>query len=77
MPYPAVMLVTGDSDTQCDPMLARKMAAQLQWATTSGRPILLHYRAEAGHLATLPLGATIDEVADQLAFLFAQLEVPA
>ncbi len=74
--YPAVMFVTGDSDTICDPMHARKMTAQLQWATTSGRPIILNYRAEAGHMPTLSLDATIDEFADQLAFLFDQLEVP-
>jgi prolyl oligopeptidase len=73
--YPAVMFVTGDSDTRCDPMHARKMAAILQSATASKHPIVLHYRAEAGHMATLPIDATIDELADQLAFLFRELEV--
>jgi prolyl oligopeptidase PreP (S9A serine peptidase family) len=57
-------------------MHARKMAAQLQCATTSGRPIILHYRAEAGHLPTPRIDATINELADQLAFLFEELEVP-
>jgi prolyl oligopeptidase len=74
--YPAVMFVTGDSDTRCDPMHARKMAAVLQWATASEHPIILHYRAEAGYMATLPMDATIDELADQLAFLFRELDVP-
>jgi prolyl oligopeptidase len=73
--YPAVMFVTGDSDTRCDPMHARKMAAMLQWASASKHPIVLHYRAEAGHMATLPMDATIDELADQLAFLFRELDV--
>ncbi len=73
--YPAVMFVTGDSDTRCDPMHARKMAAMLQSATASQHPIVLHYRAEAGHMATLPMDATIDELADQLAFLFRELKV--
>ncbi len=73
--YPAAMFVTGDSDTRCDPMHARKMAAALQFATASDYPILLHYRAEAGHLATLPVDATIDEITDQLAFLFRELGV--
>ena len=72
--YPAVMFVTGDSDTICDPMHARKMAALLQWATTSGRPIILHDRAEAGHMPTLSLDATIDEGADELTFLFRELD---
>jgi prolyl oligopeptidase len=73
--YPAVMFVTGDSDTRCDPMHARKMAAQLQWATASDRPIILHYRPETGHMPTLPMDATIDQLADELAFLFAQLDM--
>ena len=73
--YPAVMFVTGDSDTRCDPMHARKMAAILQWASASKHPIVLHYRAEAGHMATLPMDATIDELADQLAFLSRELDV--
>jgi prolyl oligopeptidase len=73
--YPAVMFVTGDSDTRCDPMHARKMAAMLQSATASKHPIVLHYRAEAGHMPTLPMDATIDELADQLAFLFRELDV--
>jgi prolyl oligopeptidase len=73
--YPAVMFVTGDSDTRCDPMHARKMAAILQWASASQHPIVLHYRAEAGHMATLPMDATIDELADQLAFLSRELDI--
>jgi prolyl oligopeptidase len=71
--YPAVMLPTGDSDTRCDPMHARKMTAMLQAASTSGHPILLEYREEAGHIAGLPIDATIDEVADQLYFLAREL----
>jgi prolyl oligopeptidase PreP (S9A serine peptidase family) len=51
------------------------MAAMLQSATASQHPIVLHYRAEAGHMATLPMDATIDELADQLAFLFRELDV--
>jgi prolyl oligopeptidase len=74
--YPAVMFVTGNSDTRCDPMHARKMTAMLQWAKASKHPILLHYRAEAGHMPTLPMDATIDALVDQLAFLFRELAVP-
>jgi len=74
--YPAVMFVTGDADTRADPMHARKMAAALQWASASeGRPILLHYRAAAGHVTALPLDAAVEEAADQLAFLFRELSV--
>ncbi len=74
--YPSVMFVTGDADTRCDPMHARKMAAALQWASASKeRPILLHHRTNAGHITALPVDATIDEAADQLAFLFRELDV--
>ena len=78
--YPAVMFMTGDSDTRVDPMHARKMAAMLQWASASDseqRPILLHYRTEAGHIAGLAVDAAIDDSADQLAFLFRELGVTA
>ena len=49
--YPAVMFFTGDSDTRVDPLHARKMTALLQAASTSGRPILLHYSLAGGHSA--------------------------
>jgi prolyl oligopeptidase len=74
--YPAVMFVTGDADTRADPMHARKMTAMLQHATgASDRPILLHYRAEAGHMANLAIDAAIDEAADQMAFVFRELGI--
>lgn len=74
--YPAVMFGTGDADTRVDPMHARKMAAALQWASASeDQPILLHYRAAAGHIDALPIDAAVEEAADQLAFLFRELGV--
>src|SRR4029450_13295244 len=38
--YPAVLLTTALGDSRVDPMHARKMAARLQAATASDRPIL-------------------------------------
>ena len=74
--YPAVMFLTGEADTRCDPMHARKMAAAMQWASRSAeRPIILHHRLMAGHMASLPIDAAIDEAADQLAFLFRELRI--
>ncbi|MCX6585568.1 MAG: prolyl oligopeptidase family serine peptidase [Acidobacteria bacterium] len=46
--YPATILITGDADTRVDPLHARKMAARLQAATGSGRPVILHYDTEGG-----------------------------
>jgi prolyl oligopeptidase len=73
--YPAVMFVTGDADTRVAPLHARKMAALLQHATGSDRPILLHYDAQAGHIGAQPLSKTIDDQADTQSFLFQQIGV--
>jgi prolyl oligopeptidase len=73
--YPAILFVTGDSDTRVHPLHARKMAARMQAATGSGRPILLHYDTSAGHAGGKPVDRQIADKADELAFLFSQLNV--
>jgi prolyl oligopeptidase len=75
MAYPAVMIVSGDSDTRCNPMHARKMTARLQAGTISGYPILLHYKPEWGHVPMLPLEERIDALTDRLAFMCKELNV--
>ena len=47
--YPAVLFITGDSDTRVAPLHARKMAALLQASTASDWPVILHYDTKAGH----------------------------
>ena len=71
--YPAVLLVTGDGDTRVAPLHARKMAAMLQWATGSGRPVLLSYDTKSGHSGGRPLSKEIDELTDEISFLRWQL----
>jgi prolyl oligopeptidase len=73
--YPAVLLVSGDADTRCNPMHARKMAARLRAATTSSYPILLDYKPEWGHTATQPLSIRIDALTDRVAFICSELGV--
>lgn len=73
--YPAVLLITGDSDTRVAPLHARKMTALLQASTSSDRPILLHYDTKAGHSGGLPVSKQIDDATDTLSFLFWQLGV--
>lgn len=73
--YPAVMLISGDADTRCNPMHARKMAARLQAATVSGHPILLDYRPTWGHMPVQPLSNRIEALTDRLAFVCHQLGV--
>jgi prolyl oligopeptidase len=74
-PYPAVLLNTAEGDSRVDPMHARKMAARLQEATTSGRPILLRTSVRAGHGAGKPLAMMIDEATDDWTFLLWQLDM--
>lgn len=73
--YPAVLLVSGDADTRCNPMHARKMAARLQVASTSGYPTLLDYRPSWGHTPVQPLSTKIEALTDRLAFICHELGV--
>jgi len=71
--YPAVLLATAESDSRVAPLHARKMAARLQAASTSGRPVLLRLETRAGHGAGKPVSKLIDEYTDIWSFVFAQL----
>lgn len=71
--YPAVLLITGDSDTRVAPLHARKMTALLQASNGSGKPVLLHYDTKAGHSGgSTPVTKRIEELTDELSFLFAE-----
>jgi prolyl oligopeptidase len=73
--YPAVLFLSGESDSRVDPMHARKMTARLQNASGSGLPVLLRVEAEAGHGAGRPLDKTLAEQTDVWSFLCWQLGV--
>jgi len=73
--YPAVLLISGDADTRCNPMHARKMAARLQAANRSEHPILLDYKANWGHTPVQPLSTKIEALTDRLAFLCQELRI--
>ena len=47
--YPAVLVTTGINDPRVDSWEAAKMAARLQAATSSGKPVLLRIDYDAGH----------------------------
>jgi prolyl oligopeptidase len=76
-PYPAVLLTSGESDSRVDPMHARKMAARLQAATSSGRPVLLRLETRAGHGQGKPISKVLEEWTDVWCFLFAELAMGA
>ena len=73
--YPAVLLISGDADTRCNPMHARKMAARLQAANGSEHPILLDYKPNWGHTPVQPLSVKIEALTARLAFLCHELGV--
>lgn len=73
--YPAVLLATAESDTRVDPMHARKMAARLQAASASDRPVLLRLEARAGHGAGKPVSKVLDELVDTWSFVAHELGV--
>jgi prolyl oligopeptidase len=73
--YPAVLVVSGDADRNCNPLHARKMTARLQAASSSGRPIVLDYSPFRGHSPVLPLSQRVDALTDRMAFLCDQLGV--
>ena len=73
--YPAVLFITGDADTRVDPLHARKMVAFLQSTTGSDGPVLLRYDTKLGHSGSQPLSTQIEDLTDELSFLFWQLKV--
>jgi len=74
-PYPAVLLTGGMNDPRVDVWQPAKMAARLQAATTSGRPVLLRIDEQAGHGVGSTRSQRDDQLADELAFLLDQLDV--
>lgn len=71
--YPAVLFLTGDSDTRVAPLHARKMTALMQADTGSDKPILLHYDTDAGHSGGAPVSKQIENTTRELSFLMWQL----
>lgn len=71
--YPAVLLTTGVTDPRVAPFHVAKMAARLQAATSSGKPVLLRVDFDAGHGLGSTRAQQDREAADTYAFLLAQL----
>ena len=74
--YPAVLLTTGINDPRVDSWEPGKMAARLQAATSSGKPVLLRVDYAGGHGIGATRNQVSDELVDRFAFLFWQLGVP-
>jgi prolyl oligopeptidase len=74
--YPATMIVSGDADTNCNGLHARKMVARLQACNSPSHPVLLDYSPYRGHSPVLPLSERIQALTDRIAFLCDQLMLP-
>jgi len=73
--YPAVLFVTGDSDTRVAPLHARKMCALLQASSASGHPVILRYDTRLGHSGGRPQSLEIHDQAIELAFVAGELGI--
>jgi prolyl oligopeptidase len=76
VPYPAVMLTTGANDPRVAPWEAGKMAARLQAATSSTKPVILRVETDAGHGIGSTRKQRDDETADTYAFILWQTGDP-
>jgi prolyl oligopeptidase len=74
--YPALLVVSGESDTRCNPMHACKFVARIQAAAADQpksdgkeRPALLDWNALRGHFPTLPRTLRARGIVDRILFL--------
>ena len=71
-----MLFFTGGNDTRVAPLHARKMTALLQTDSSSGRPVLLHESLIGGHSSGVGVEQSIQDNADQLAFLWTESATP-
>ena len=74
--YPAVLFTTGANDPRVSPWQMMKMAARVQAATTSGRPVLLRIDYDAGHGIGSGIFQLASQRADEMAFTLWQMGEP-
>lgn len=74
--YPAVLLTTGLQDPRVEPWMSGKMAARLQAATQSGKPVILRVDELGGHGIGATKQQTISELTDVFAFFLWQMGEP-
>ena len=74
--YPALLMLSADSDDRVDPMHARKFVGALQWASAGKAPILLRIERNAGHGGADLIREQVERNADSFAFLMQILGLP-
>ncbi len=71
--YPALLMLSADSDDLVDPHHARKFVASVQHHTQSKQPVFLRIEKNAGHGGTDLIRKTIEADVDTYAFLMSEL----
>jgi prolyl oligopeptidase len=74
--YPATLLIHGINDPRVPPWESMKMAARLQAATTSGKPVLLRIDYAGGHGVGSTKSQRQEQVADAWSFMLWQFGDP-
>jgi prolyl oligopeptidase len=73
--YPSLLVLSADADDRVDPMHARKFAARMQAAsraTPASGPVLLRVEKHSGHGGADLVSASVEKLADELAFALAE-----
>jgi prolyl oligopeptidase len=75
--YPSLLMMSADSDDRVDPMHARKMTAELQWAQggapQKGRPVVMRIEKHSGHGGADLVKQAVEQATDSYAFLMHEL----
>lgn len=72
--YPATMVTTGDHDDRVVPSHSYKFASALQRAQGGDAPILIRIETRGGHGGGKPTSMVIDNLADQWAFSWFEMD---
>ena len=73
--YPALLMMSADSDDRVDPVHARKFTAAIRWATVSPHPVLMRVETRSGHGGGDMVKKRVAARIDEFAFLFRELGV--
>ncbi|MFO0968266.1 MAG: prolyl oligopeptidase family serine peptidase [Gemmataceae bacterium] len=73
--YPPTLVTTADTDDRVVPSHSFKFISQLQHCQAGDAPVLARIETRAGHGAGRPVSKSIEEVADQWAFLVKALKM--
>ncbi|MEX0982099.1 MAG: prolyl oligopeptidase family serine peptidase [Bacteroidales bacterium] len=72
--YPAVMVTTADHDDRVVPAHSFKYIATLQEKHKGDNPVIIRIETDAGHGAGKPTDKVIEEIADQYAFFWENMD---